>query len=94
MVDVSGAAIPPLGVLDTSSEDARKDDILEALQSVTAQQVSAVKEFKIAFENLKHGNDDTEENKRESRRNNKKKLKYDKADELKELGEAVIVQLN
>ena len=50
--------------------------------------------FKVAFENLKNGNDYTDENKRESRRNTKKKLKYDKADELKELGEAVIVQLN
>ena len=45
MVDVSGAAIPPIGVSDKSSEDVRKDDILDALQGVTAQQVSAAKHF-------------------------------------------------
>ena len=67
MVDVSGAAIPPIGVLDTSAEDARKDDILEALQSFTSQQIAAAKEFQSDFENLKRGGSD--EMKRESRRN-------------------------
>ena len=92
MVDVSGAAIPPIGVLDTSAEDARKDDILEALQSFTSQQIAAAKEFQSDFENLKRGGSD--EMKRESRRNNERNMTYNKADELNELGQKVIVQFN
>ena len=91
MVDVSGAAIPPIGVSDKSSEDVRKDDILDALQGVTAQQVSAAKQFQSAFKQLMMDRA-SNETKVEGRRNKEKTIKYAKADELKELGEQVIVQ--
>ena len=91
MVDVSGAAIPPIGVSDKSSEDVRKDDLLDALQGVTAQQVSAAKQFQSAFKQLMMDRA-SNETKVEGRRNKEKTMKYAKADELKELGEQVIVQ--
>ena len=91
MVDVSGAAIPPIGVSDKSSEDVRKDDILDALQGVTAQQASAAKQFQSAFKQLMMERA-SNETKVEGRRNKEKTIKYAKADELKELGEQVIVQ--
>ena len=56
------------------------------------EQIAAAKEFQSDFENLKRGGSD--EMKRESRRNNKRNMTYNKADELNELGQKVIVQFN
>ena len=55
-------------------------------------QQKRVKDHKLMVENLKRGGSD--EMKRESRRNNKRNMTYNKADELNELGQKVIVQFN